>query len=65
MSRVACDDELGLFLERKQRRLAGMGADGHDDPAAERRGGAHDVHVAVGDGIERSGVEPDRTFHEV
>ena len=40
-----------LFGEEK-RRLAGMGSDRQHQPVGEPHGLAHDIEMAVGDGIE-------------
>src|SRR5262249_54989786 len=45
------------LLDGKQRRLAGMGPDRKQQTVSEPRRLAHDVEMAVGDGIERTWKE--------
>ena len=42
---------------RKQRGLAGMDADRQHQPVGEPRRLAHDIEMAVGDRVERAGIE--------
>ena len=45
------------FLGRKQRRLAGMDADGEHQAVGQPHGAPHHVKMAVGNGVERPGKE--------
>ena len=47
------------LLGRKQRLLAGMDADRDDQPVAQADGVADHVEMAIGDGVERAGIERD------
>src|SRR5262249_52626483 len=47
-------DHGAALLDIEQGRLAGMGADREHEPIGEPGGLAHEVEMAVGDGIERS-----------
>jgi hypothetical protein len=44
-------------MDRKQRLFAGMDPDGDDQPVAQADGLPHDVKMAVGDGVERAGIQ--------
>ena len=58
--RVADDPDPGLDVE--QRRLPRVGEDGHDHAVEDVRGPRDDVEVAVGDRIERAGIDRDVVF---
>ena len=44
------------LLDRKERRLAGMGANGEQQTIGQPHGLAHDIEVAIGDGVKRTGI---------
>src|SRR5579871_5916387 len=44
-------------LQREGRRLAGVGGDGYHHLVEHARRAAHDVGMAVGDGVESAGIE--------
>ena len=50
-------DEFGALLERQQRRLAMMRADGDDDPIEQRRALTDHIQMAEGQRVERAGIE--------
>ncbi len=52
-------DEIGALLDREDRRLAGMDADADDQPVADDGRLADDVDMAVGERVERAGVDGD------
>ena len=47
------------LLEGEQRRLAGMDADRDDDPVGDRQRRLEHVEMAVGERVERAGIEGD------
>ena len=50
-------DHVQPFLGREQRLFARMDPDGDNQPVAQAHGMPDDIEVAVGDGVERAGIQ--------
>ena len=50
-------DHVQPLLDRKQRLFAGIDPDGDDQPVAQADGVPDHIEVAVGDGVERAGIQ--------
>ena len=57
-------DQRQALLEGKQRLLAGVNADRHEDRVRDRQGAAQHVEVAVGQGIERPRINGNSFAHQ-